>query len=55
MEEWGKLLLKFYDKNTQLKDNDYMINYLSYWTGNGKIFFIIFEFDSLQENEKSSK
>jgi hypothetical protein len=41
MEEWGQLLLKFYDKNTQLKENDYMINYLSYWTDNGGIFYNI--------------
>ena len=36
MEEWGSLLIKFYNKNTKLKDDDYMINYLSYWTDNGK-------------------
>lgn len=35
MEEWGALLLKFYNKNTSLKNTDVTANYLSYWTDNG--------------------
>lgn len=35
MEEWGAVLLKFYNKNTSLKDTDVTSNYLSYWTDNG--------------------
>ncbi len=35
MEEWGAALLKFYNKNTSLKDTDVTSNYLSYWTDNG--------------------
>ena len=43
MEEWGSLLLKYYNKNSKLKDNDYMINYLSYWTDNGAYYYWLTE------------
>ncbi len=35
MEEWGSILLKFYNKNTNLKYNDITQTHLSYWTDNG--------------------
>jgi hypothetical protein len=31
MEEWGAILLKYYNKNTNIKNNDVTSNYLSYW------------------------
>lgn len=63
MEEWGAILLKFYNKNTNIKDDDYMINYLSYWTDNGAYYYWLTEtnknyeetildlFDSFNQNK----
>ena len=63
MEEWGAILLKFYNKNTKIKDDDYMINYLSYWTDNGAYYYWLTEpnknyeetildlFDSFNQNK----
>jgi hypothetical protein len=35
MQEWGAALIKYHGKNTKLKDNDFIINTLAYWTDNG--------------------
>ena len=35
MEDWGKMLLKYYNKDLVHRYNDFTINYLSYWTDNG--------------------
>lgn len=37
MEEWGALLLKYYQKNLSYKENDFTNNYLGYWTDNGEL------------------
>lgn len=44
MEEWGSILLKFYNKNTSLKNNDITQTHLSYWTDNGLYSILILVF-----------
>lgn len=36
MEGWGVVLRTFYRKSESYRMNDFNINYLSYWTDNGK-------------------
>lgn len=35
MEDWGAMLLKYYNKDLSYMKTDFTINYLSYWTDNG--------------------
>ncbi len=43
MQEWGALLLKFYNKNLNIKDHDVTSSYLSYWTDNGFSLFSLIQ------------
>lgn len=43
MEEWGTVLLKFYNKNLSLQNKDVTSQYLSYWTDNGAYYYWITE------------
>ncbi len=42
MEEWGQVLIKYYNKNNNIKNDDFTQNYLSYWTDNGLIYYYFF-------------
>jgi hypothetical protein len=43
MQEWGSLLIKYYNKNLDIKINDFTANYLSYWMDNGAYYYWLTE------------
>lgn len=36
LDEWGRLMRNYYNKQGDLRDSDITNNYLSYWSDNGK-------------------
>ena len=43
MQEWGALLIQYYNKNLDVKENDVTANYLSYWMDNGAYYYWLTE------------
>ncbi len=35
-DNWGFHMRKYYGKSTKMRDTDFTINYLSYWSDNGE-------------------
>lgn len=38
MDDWGKLMKFYYNRDLSYRDSDLIVNYLGYWTDAGKSF-----------------